>query len=280
VKALRDLLPPAIGYEALLALPIGAGAAAIFRFLLDMDVISVNQDAAGSPPAMIGHCITAMVLVLLTADARRAMAWRRAAANFQAGDRSWVDRAVALCRQESNTPPDRQLLDEELGGLVLLLRRGLDRRIAVKYYPLVWLPLILGMAASAWPLDPAHVVNRSWLGVFWPFLVGAGETLLVTWLSYLLSSAWDTVLANFVEVAEGRAGSTGKSGATGSTGSPQGEPTKADQDRKLSDETQPPGKGLEGTIPHNPLPSPRSSFRGTPSQTPDPAATKPVRDPA
>jgi hypothetical protein len=202
---------------------------------------------------MIGHFITAMVLVLLTADARRAMAWHWAAANFRAGDRSWVDRAVALCRQDSDTPLDRQLHDAELGRLVLLFRRVLELRIAVKYYPLVWLPLILGMAASAWPLDPAHEVNRSWLGVFWPFLFGAAETLLVTWLSYLLSAAWDTVLLKFIQAAEGRAGSAGSPGVTGDTGSAQ------------ADKTQPPAKGSDRKLPHDPLPGPLSSFRGTPS---------------
>jgi hypothetical protein len=206
VSTLRNLLPPAVGLDLLLAPPLGAGIVALFTLLVHHNLLPAALSPTANPPAVIGHFLTAVLLILVSADMHCAMTWRHAALHFTPGDNSWVDRAISFLTAGTGGRPDRERFGDELGGLCLLLRRRLQVRVGVKYFPLAWLPLILGLVSSTWSLEPAGMRNETWLGIFWPFLVGAAETLLLSWGSYLVSAEWDRALGAFLVAAEEQAG--------------------------------------------------------------------------
>jgi hypothetical protein len=198
MSGLRNLLPPPLGLEALLAPGLAGGAVVLFAWLAQQGVLSAGLSPAAHFPAAVGHFLTLSLLGWLAADLRRAIVWHRAEMHYSPGDGSWVDQATALLVQTSQGRGNIDRFDDQFSRLCRLLRDRLNVRIAVKYYPLAWLPLLLGLVSSTWNLQPAHVAGGSWLQVFWPFVVGALETLCLSWGIHMLSSAYDAVLGAFL----------------------------------------------------------------------------------
>jgi hypothetical protein len=198
MRGLRGLLPPALGLEDLVAPVLAAATVALFVSLVHLGVLPVALLPTAHFSAAVGHFITLVLAAWLVVDIRRAAAWGRAAMEFNPGDGSWVDQAIARLTQTRRGRLHLDRLDEEFGRLCRMLRERLAVRIGVKYFPFAWLPLILGLVSSSSSLGPNEVRAASWLHLFWPFLVGAAETLLLSWGTHMLSLSWDRVVGTFL----------------------------------------------------------------------------------